>query len=200
MNANPHRGCGILKRTHQFVLIGSTLASTWLGMMVVHELGHVIGAWTSGGEVSRVNLPLLGFSSTEMSHIPHPLWAVWAGPVFGAFAPLVAWSIAFRLKASWEYLLRFFAGFCLLANGAYLAVGSFDGIADAGNLLDLGASPWQLWLFGGLCFPLAFVLWHRQGSKFGFGKAKGSVNQRHAYVMLGLLTARVLVEVMVLIA
>ncbi|MEZ6190206.1 MAG: hypothetical protein R3C45_02840 [Phycisphaerales bacterium] len=56
----------MVKRVHQIVLIVSTLITSWLGMMVIHEAGHVLGAWTSGGVVSRVNLPLFGFSSTDL--------------------------------------------------------------------------------------------------------------------------------------
>jgi hypothetical protein len=40
----------------------------WLAMMAAHELGHVIGAVTTGGRVLQVTIPLLGFSET----ILHP--------------------------------------------------------------------------------------------------------------------------------
>jgi hypothetical protein len=189
-----------LKRVHQIILITSTIAISWLGMMIVHEAGHVIGAWSSGGTVSKVVLHPLQFSWTDVSHNPHPLWVVWAGPVFGVLAPLAAWGIAARFKAPFDYLLRFFAGFCLLANGAYLGLGVFDWVGDAGDLLALGASPWHLWLFGAVCIPIAFVFWHGLGPKFGLREARGRVNQRHAFVILGLLSAVVLVEVVVLIA
>lgn len=184
---------------HQVILIVSTLAVSWLGMMVVHEAGHVIGAWTSGGTVSRVVLHPLKFSETVISHNPHPLWEVWAGPLFGALAPLGVWGIAARFKASFDYLLRFFAGFCLLANGAYLGVGVFEGVADAGNLTLLGAPSWHLWLFGAVCIPSAFALWYGLGPKFGLGETHGRVNQQHAYMILGLLFALIFVEVVILI-
>ena len=183
-----------MKRAHQIVLIVSTFTISWLGMMVVHEAGHVLGAWTSGGVVSRVNLPLFGFSSTELYDNTHPLWEVWAGPVFGAVAPLLAWVVTYYFKASFSYLLRFFAGFCLLANGAYLGAGSFDRIADAGNLLELGTPVWQLWLFGAVCMPAGFVMWHRLGPGFGLSGTAGKVNIRHAYILLGLLIVLVFIE------
>ncbi|MEZ6190207.1 MAG: hypothetical protein R3C45_02845 [Phycisphaerales bacterium] len=122
------------------------------------------------------------------------MWEVWAGPVFGAAAPVLAWFVAHYFKASFSYLLRFFAGFCLLANGAYLGVGSFDQIADAGNLLELGTPVWQLWLFGFVCAPVGFLLWHGLGPGFGLGAPAGKVNVRHSYIMLGLLIAMVLIE------
>ena len=39
------------------------------------------------------------------------------------------------------YLWRFFTGFCMIANGLYIAVGSFDRVGDAGDLLRHGAPP-----------------------------------------------------------
>ena len=65
--------------------------------------------------------------------------------------------------------MRFFAGFCLIANGAYLGVGSFAGIGDAGELLRLGMSVPMLWGFGLLVFPAGLLVWHGAGADFGFG-------------------------------
>ena len=39
---------------HQFILIGSLLLLSWLARMVVHELGHVVGAWLTGGTFAKV--------------------------------------------------------------------------------------------------------------------------------------------------
>ena len=87
------------------------------------------------------------------------------------------------------FVLRFFAGFCLIANGAYLAIGSIDGIGDAGEMLRHGSAPGQLWLFGAITVPAGLWLWHRQGPCFGLGPAQGQVR---AGVALGSLIACVL--------
>jgi hypothetical protein len=89
--------------------------------------------------------------------------------------------------------LRFFAGFCLIANGAYLGVGSFDGVGDAGDLLRHGAPVWQLWVFGLMCVPTGLWLWHGLGAHFGLGDAEGKVSIPTAYVMLALLMVTVTV-------
>lgn len=68
-------------RLHQTILIGSTLLGSWLGMQAVHELGHVAGAWLTGGRVERVVLHPLTISRTDLATNPHPLPVVWAGPV-----------------------------------------------------------------------------------------------------------------------
>jgi hypothetical protein len=81
--------------------------------------------------------------------------------------------------------LRFFAGFCLLANGLYIAIGSFDRIGDCGEMLRHGSSMWHLWLFGVVTAPLGLWLWHRQGPHFGLGPAQGKVNRGVTYATLG---------------
>lgn len=45
-----------MKRSHQILLIASTVLASWLGMQAVHESGHVLGAWFTGGLVARVFL------------------------------------------------------------------------------------------------------------------------------------------------
>ena len=78
----------------------------------------------------------------------------------------------------------FFAGFCLVANGTYIACGSFDGIGDCGQMLRHGSPIWQLWLFGAVSVPIGFWIWHRQGTHFGFGSAQGRVSMGVAYASL----------------
>ncbi len=153
-------------------------------MQAVHESGHVAGALLTGGQVARVLLNPLTISRTDLAKNPHPLAVVWAGPVVGVLAPLVVWLAAARLQAGGCYVLRFFAGFCLIANGAYLAVGSFDGIGDCGVMLRNGSPAWQLWLFGAVTVPCGLALWHGQGKHFGFGAARGEVNARVVYATL----------------
>jgi hypothetical protein len=185
-----------VKRLHQFVLIGSILPLSWLGMMLVHEFGHVLGAWITGGTVAKVVVQAWTISRTEFSHNPHPLIVVWAGPVGGVLLPLTSFGLAHLLRMPGIYLLRFFTGVCLIANGAYLGVCSIYAAGDAGDLLRHGAAMWQLWAFGLLTAPLGFYLWHRQGTHFGLGQANGQVNPTAAYLSLFLLAAVVAGEIL----
>lgn len=143
----------------------------WLWMQAIHELGHVAGAWLTGGRVETVVLHPLAISRTDVSPNPRPLLVAWAGPVFGSAAPMAIWSamVVARLPLTW--LARFFAGFCCLANGLYIGVGSFDGVGDAGDMLRLGSPIWTLWLFGLIVAPAGLALWNGLGSKFGYGFA-----------------------------
>jgi hypothetical protein len=174
-------------RLHQWLLIGGLLPTCWLWMMGVHELGHVAGAWSSGGNVERVVWHPLAISRTDVAPNPRPLVVVWAGPMVGALAPLAAWLIARLARLRIEYLLRFFAGFCLVANGAYIAGGAFGGVGDAGDMLRCGSPLWTLWAFGLVALPLGLALWNGQGPRFGLGSGDGCVDHRHAYACLVLL-------------
>src|SRR2546423_98584 len=120
------------------LLIACTVLSSWLAMQAVHELGHVGGAWLTGGRVARVVLHPLTISRTDLAENPAPLAVVWAGPLFGNALPIIAWLTASAAKLPGNFLLRFFAGFCLVANGLYIGVGSFLQIGDCGEMLRHG--------------------------------------------------------------
>ena len=82
-----------MNRLHQIVLIASTVLGSWLGMQAVHESGHVLGAWMTGGKVARVVLHPLNISRTDLAHNPNPLVVVWAGPLLGVMEPLLVGAI-----------------------------------------------------------------------------------------------------------
>jgi hypothetical protein len=166
----------LVNRIALVVLIGSVVLGSWLGMQAVHELGHVLGAWLTGGRVARVVLHPLTISRTDLAHNPSPLAVVWAGPVVGVAVPLLVWSAAAASRLPFAFALRFFAGFCLLANGLYIGVGSLDRVGDCGEMLRHGSEPW---LFGAVTAPVGLALWHRQGSHFGLGSVP--VNRGVAY-------------------
>jgi hypothetical protein len=166
---------------HQVILIVATIVGSWLGMQAAHELGHVMGAWMTGGQVSRVVLDPLTISRTDLSHNPAPGFVVWAGPVAGVMLPLAAWMITAVARMPGAFVLRFFAGFCLIANGLYIGIGSFGGVGDCGEMLRHGSQPWQLWLFGLLTAPFGLWLWHGQGKYFGFGPSARPISRGVAY-------------------
>jgi len=153
------------------------LGLSWLGMMAIHELGHVAGAWVSGGTVRQVIMPVMGFSRTDVHPNPSPGVVVWAGPILGVLLPLAGWVLFLGVRARGlvqlhfiEKPLRFFVGFCLVLNGAYLAFGSFDRIGDCAVILDTGTPAWTMWLFGGVTISAGFVLWHSLGPRLGLSQ------------------------------
>lgn len=153
-----------MQRAHQIVFVVSLLMLNWLAMMAVHELGHIVGALLSGGTVERVVLHPLTISRTDVSPNPFPLLVVWLGPVLGCAIPaVILWCVPHRCFVT-RQLVGFFAGFCLLANGAYIAFGSWDRIGDCGVMLQHRSPGWTLLLFGAMTIPAGLYLWHRLGS------------------------------------
>jgi hypothetical protein len=135
----------------------------WLGMMAVHELGHVIGAATTGGRVVHVSIPLLGFSRTDVSPNPSPRIVAWSGPIVGILLPVTAWFALAR--APLRPLLQTFAGWCLVANGAYIGVGWIDRVGDAGELVRCGTSLPTMIAFGVASVSAGLCLWQSLGGR-----------------------------------
>jgi hypothetical protein len=135
----------------------------------------------TGGEVIKVALHPLIVSRTDLGQNPHPLAVVWAGPLIGSGLPLLVYALAVAFRWPGLPLFRFFAGFCLIANGVYIGIGWLlaDG-ADPWVMTENGSPIWVLVAFGLLAAPLGLYLWHRQGPHFGLGEAKGNVSMRAA--------------------
>lgn len=142
------------------------LIPCWLLFQAVHELGHVLAAQATGGTVRQVVLHPLEISRTDVSPNPMPLAVAWAGPLVGVILP-AAIAITFRRIGSsrCRRYATFFAGFCLIANGLYIGVGSFAAIGDAGDLLRHGAPHGALLAFGASSTALGLWLWHRLTKK-----------------------------------
>lgn len=133
--------------------------------MAAHELGHVMHAYASGGRVARVSLPWFGFSQTFFRSNPHPHFVVWGGPVWGCVLPVVIWALIPRRWKTVRQWVQFWAGFCLVANGAYVGVGWALRVGDAGDLLRYGTPVWAMIAFGAATFSAGMGLWHLLGTR-----------------------------------
>ncbi len=156
----------ITSRSVHLAKAAAAVVVAWFAMQGVHECGHVLAAWLTGGTVERVVLHPFSISRTDVLPNPHPLAVAWGGPVFGVVAPLVALGAIRRLSSGFKVFLHFFAGFCLIANGAYIGVGSYYSIGDAGDLLRHGAPRWTLIVFGVAAFAAGLWFWHRLNWRF----------------------------------
>jgi hypothetical protein len=143
-------------------------------MMIAHELGHMLHAWLSGGRIAAVAIPLFGFSQTSLRHNPHPGFVAWGGAIWGVIIPMCFLAAARAARWRIRSVMQFFAGFCLIANGVYLGVGSFGSVGDAGDLLRHGSPRWTLILYGLGTIPLGFLLWHGLGSFKGVFRGRRS--------------------------
>lgn len=163
------------------ILLWTTLPILcWLMMQVVHEAGHVIGAWVSGGTVVNVDLHPLRISHTFVQPNPLPVVVVWSGPIFGSLLPMLLWLVLRRVWRSKGYLFRFFAGFCLIANGMYLGSVGIEAVGDARDLVQLGVPIWTLFAFASFTVPAGFFLWNGQGEIFGIGNDAKLISSQDA--------------------
>ena len=89
----------------------------------------------------------------------------------------------FVLARRYAYLAMWFAGFCLIANGAYLLGGVFldGGADDAGVILQHGGTSWQLLAFSIPAVAAGLYLWNGLGPHFGLGNAQGKVDRKAAF-------------------
>ena len=163
-------------------------------MQVVHESGHVLAGWLTGGDVQRVVLHPLTISRTDMGANPSPLIVCWAGPIVGAGGPLILWSALHWRRVPFAFWLKFLAGFCLIANGEYLVFGVREGIGDAGDLLKYGSPAWLLYMFGGVTIPAGLWLWNGLGPRFGLGATGEVITWRSALLSTAVLVVTISVE------
>jgi hypothetical protein len=181
-------------RFFQALLILSSLASSWLGMMAVHESGHVLHLWLTGGTVDYVVLHPLEISYTSPGENPHPLVVAWGGAIWGCAIPLAVVALVRVLARSQVYLARFFAGFCLISNGAYLAADSFVRGGDGRDLMAYGVPQWLLILVGIPAIAAGLWLWNGLGPHFGLGESQHRVDRRAAWALFAALVIVVSLE------
>ena len=169
-----------MKRIYRPALIAALFVTSWLALQAVHELGHVLAAWATGGTVRQVVLHPLAISRTDVSPNPAPLVVAWAGPFVGIALPLALATFARLIGLPLRRYADFFVGFCLIANGAYIGLGVFDRIGDAGDMLRHGSPPWLLFTFGAVAASAGLWIWHHASGEFGFGKNPRSIAAREA--------------------
>lgn len=185
-----------MPRLNQILFIASALTTSWLAMMAMHELGHVIGAVMTHGHVTCVVLHPMAISRTDVQPNPNPAVVVWMGPVIGCLLPLGPRLLIPSHMKIVQNSATFFAGFCLLANGAYIALGSFDRVGDCGEMLRTGIPHWLMIAFGVLTIPSGLLLWHRLGSLKQFLANPEIITARTAWAAVATTGAIVLAEVL----
>jgi hypothetical protein len=147
-------------RRRAILWIALSAYPAWLAMMALHETGHVLHARATGGDVERVLVPLLGFSRTDVAPNPRPLVVAWGGPVWGCLLPLVLLAGAGVARRAVRPA-QTFAGFCLIANGAYIGLGPWMTAGDGRDLLRHGAPAASLVAFGVVAVSAGLYLGHR---------------------------------------
>lgn len=157
--------------TRRVFTISLLLAASWYAMMLVHELGHVIAAWSAGSRVEAVRMPWLGFSQTIVPTTDWPRVVAASGAALGSALPLVAWLIMRSVprirRGAACAIARFFAGFCLLANGAYIGSAVLVPVGDSEDLVRMGVPAWVLALIGWPAAAAGVALWNGMAKNLG---------------------------------
>ena len=183
-----------MPRADKWVGIFALIVFSWLGMMAVHELGHVLAAVASGGRIQKVILFPVTFSRTDVSPNPMPLLVCWSGILVGAILPAACWSIVCRIQSPWVAMLRFFAGFCLVANGGYLLGGTAMNEADVADLLRMGTPRWVPIVASGIMLSLGLCMWHGLGPGIGFGRQAISPRWRQTLILIAIVVGIIVIE------
>ena len=140
------------------LISAAVLIACWYLMEIIHECGHVLGAH---GQVDGVSIPLVGISSTSYSSGNPAIPALASGPLFGALVPLVL--LLLPRSTWWGRYAWFFCGFCLIANGVYLAAGVTMSAGDTADLIARGVPIAALVATGTILTIAGFTVWHYNG-------------------------------------
>src|SRR5689334_19321967 len=97
-------GSSLMHRFYQTLLIATFIPLCWLLMQAVHELGHSVVGWATGGTVVKVVLYPTTISHTEILGGRHRAMTVWAGPIAGVALPLALLLLFKAARWKWIYL------------------------------------------------------------------------------------------------
>ncbi|MEM1446270.1 MAG: hypothetical protein AAGF84_09460 [Planctomycetota bacterium] len=136
----------------------------WFVMTLTHELGHVLFGWLGGATL--VELELLGLPYSFYDPNPWPTLMLWGGPVVGVVVPVLGAEVVRLVFGTGSVASRtawFVADFCVLANGAYLALAWWSGNAtlDTARLLEAGVHPAWIVAYCALTIGVGYVCFRR---------------------------------------
>jgi len=120
-------------------------------------MGHIIGGTCCGGTLTQFDLFPWHLPYSIFDPNPRPLVTLWCGRVLGVAVPVV---LALEIRREWSW---FIAHFCVLANGAYIAVAWFseDRFLDTPKLLAHGAHPLTIFLYCAVTVSVGYAGFRR---------------------------------------
>ncbi|MCC6969309.1 MAG: hypothetical protein IT434_03735 [Phycisphaerales bacterium] len=153
------------------LIIAILLAASWYAMMLVHECGHVIAAWSTGSHVEAVRVPWLGFSQTIVPTTDWPRVVAASGAALGSALPFLAWLTIRCMprirRGTACAIARYFAGFCLLANGVYVGCAVLLPVGDTEDLVRMGVPAWTLTVIGWPIAAAGVAMWNGMAKSIG---------------------------------
>ena len=125
-------------------------------MLFTHEIGHVVAAKITGGQITELELRPGVLSHTLVQPNPRPSIVLWSGFLSGWVLPLLTFPLWRIERGLIGPAVRLWAGFCLLVGGVYLAIGGAERFTDTGQLAAIGWPLWMLVLIGGAVGALGY--------------------------------------------
>jgi len=168
-----------------FLLLAALFAATNIAKFL-HEIGHALGAWSTGGIVR--GLVIHPFSwSYALAVSPRDDVTIWAGSILGClFGILITFSV-FKWRSGRLLIPLLVGPVTCLCNGSYLVLGSVFHLPGDGSVLAARYAPAGVVAAVGLLMLcagmlLAFLII----PELGFGAADG-IAHRTAVLAMGIL-------------
>jgi len=190
------------KRIVKLTLFSSgSFSFGWILGIVLHELGHAVAMWITGGIVNRITITPFSWSYTYYGSIPkYPQFTTWAGALLGSLFGLIVLFLI-RKKATPYSVPFLYLGIApMLHGGGYYLLDTFvTKRGDASNLIRSGVpiivvlAVGFLLAVGGIFFLIKYFYWNGLSPRdtflhrcivFGIGVM--------AYFLLGLIFSVVL--------
>lgn len=169
-----------------FLLMGSLFAAANIASFL-HEAGHVLGVWCTGGHASGIVIHPFSWSHAHAFSINHEGVVIWAGSVLGSlFGILVTLSVLKWRRPGLLIPLLVGVVACIY-NGVYLLLGSVFKLGGDGTLLSAEYAPAAVVAAAGLLMVcIGMLLAIPSISVLGFRIEDGIVH-RMAVLSIGIL-------------
>jgi hypothetical protein len=145
--------------------------------MALHELGHVLAMWATGGSVTRITLSPFYKSFTYFGSDPtFPLVTAWAGVLFGSTIGLLCLVCFWRWRSPW-ILAIMMTGLCAIAvNGLYLTIdAALLAGGDATDIIDSGTPRLFVLLVGVSLIVLGLTIGYLLLPRMGLTSTDGAL-------------------------
>lgn len=157
------------------LLLFGSLVFAQSASCVLHELGHAIAYWTTGGTIERIVIHPFSWSYVIPGSVTnYPNFTTWGGVVFGTIMALLLVAVVWRWRGPYVMPALLTGVVACIGNGYYLVCDYVAGTGhDAGSLVESGTPGAVVVIVGvaliGVGFCLAGIFIPLMGIRQGDG-------------------------------
>ncbi len=108
------------KYIHSSLFLFGSSSFAWVVIVTLHELGHAIAMWVTGGKVSRIEITPLSWSYTYYGTSPkYPLFTTASGAGIGILLAMIFLVLTWKLSSLYAAPFYFVGAGAFLQNGGY---------------------------------------------------------------------------------